>query len=386
MKILMLTSRIPFPLEKGDKLRAFHQLRLISEKHEVLLCCLSNGSYKNSDIKELEKYTKKIIVYKLSFLKRIIRLGLNMFKSKPFQVSYFFEKSIQQKVHVMIAAEKPDLIYCQLVRMAEYVKEIPIKKILDYQDVLSKGIQRRIKEASFFLKPLLIAEYKRMILYENEIFNFFDYKTIISEPDRSLIPHKLRNEIRVIPNGVDFSYYQPVKMKKEYDLLFTGNMHYPPNVNAVQYIVKEVIPIITKKNKQIKCVVAGANPHPQVKALERKNIIVTGWVEDLRTYYLKSKIFFAPMQIGTGLQNKLLEAMAMGLPCITSALANSSLHAKVGEEILVGSSPEEYANIIISLLNDEKKRLSLAQKGRAFVKQNFSWESNTQPLLELFSS
>ena len=133
---------------------------------------------------------------------------------------------------------------------------------------------------------------------------------------------------------MDTEFYKPVKRKKEYDLVFTGNMGYPPNVNSVIFLTEKILPVVRKKMPDIKIMFAGASPDPKVKAVNSENIKVTGWVDDIRNYYAKAKIFIAPMQIGTGLQNKLLEAMAMKIPCISSPLANNALEAEDGKEII----------------------------------------------------
>ena len=201
-----------------------------------------------------------------------------------------------------------------------------------------------------------------------------------------MIPHNDKDKIAVVINGVDTDFFKPIKMEKEYDLVFTGNMGYPPNVNASLYLVKEILPLVRKQKPEITLTLAGASPHPDVKALESNNVHVTGWVEDIREYYAKARIFIAPMQIGTGLQNKLLEAMAMKIPSITSPLANQALEAEPGKEILVGDSPEEFADYIIKLLDDKKLSEKLADNGFSFVQNNYNWESATEKLEKIITN
>ena len=174
-----------------------------------------------------------------------------------------------------------------------------------------------------------------------------------------------------------------MKLEKEYDLVFTGNMGYPPNVNSVIYLCEKILPIVREKIPEIKIMFAGASPDPKVKAVNSKNVKVTGWVDDIRECYAKAKIFIAPMQIGTGLQNKLLEAMAMNIPCITSPLANNALEAKNGKEIIIGDSPEEYAEKIIYFLEHKNEADKIAENGYNFVHKNYNWENATQKLENL---
>jgi sugar transferase (PEP-CTERM/EpsH1 system associated) len=380
MKIFVLLSRFPFPLEKGDKLRAYHQIRQLSRNHEIHLCALNDIHLKDDYIKALDPYCKSIHVLNLSKLTIAWNILLAFITGKPLQVGYFYNLYTQRKIDKLIDEIKPDHIYCQLLRVAEYVRKKNIPKTLDYQDVFSKGIDRRKETSPFYMKPLLKLEYKRLCRYEKELFDDFDHKTIISFPDRAFIPHPERNEIVVVTNGVDTDYFKPFITEKKYDLIFTGNMGYPPNVNAACFLVKTILPLVHQRLPDTRLVLAGASPHTRVLTLKNDKVEVTGWVEDIREYYASAKIFIAPMQIGTGLQNKLLEAMAMKIPCITSPLANSALEAIDKEQIMIGTTPQEYAHIIIELLTNPAKADNLAEKGYEFVHRNFNWESAIKKL------
>ncbi len=201
-----------------------------------------------------------------------------------------------------------------------------------------------------------------------------------------MIPHPDRDKITIISNGVDFNYFSPQNVEKKYDLVFTGNMGYPPNVNAAMFLAKEILPLVRKQKPGIKIAFAGATPHKSILDLQSDTITVTGYVDDLREYYALSRFFIARKQIGTGLQNKLLEAMSMCIPCITSQLANSALGASEGSEILIGNEPADYAKHILYLLDHPEQANELAEKGQSFVKLNYSWEAEARRLGELFSA
>jgi len=299
MKFFILLPRVPYPLEKGDKLRAYNQIKYLSRFNEIHLCALHDSPVHKEALNALQPFCKSIHFLKLPILLRIINLFKTIFNGKPFQAGYFFNKKNLNEINRIINEIKPDRIYCQLIRVAEYVKNQKIKKTIDYQDVFSKGIERRISIAPFYMKPLLKAEHKRLQKYESEIFDLFDNKTIISIPDRDLIQHPQKEKIYVIPNGVDMGYYKPLNRVKEFDLLFTGNMGYPPNINSVIFLVKNILPEVIKKYPCIKVLIAGASPSLKVLSLRSENVTVTGWVKDIRECYAKSKIFIAPMQIGT---------------------------------------------------------------------------------------
>jgi glycosyltransferase involved in cell wall biosynthesis len=305
------------------------------------------------------------------------------FTGKPLQVGYFYRCHAKTKIKKLIQDCKPDHIYCQLTRVSEYIKECNIPKTLDYQDVFSMGARRRAEQSSFFPSIVFNLEYRRMKTYENEMFDTFENKTIISVPDRDLIPHPEKDKIAVIPNGVDHSYFKPGDTLKKFDILFTGNMGYPPNIDAARFIANEIFPLVLEKFPKATLLIAGANPHVKVQSLKTNNITVSGWVPDIRESYASSRIFIAPMRIGTGLQNKLLEAMAMNLPCITSNLANQALGAKPNSEILIGDNANQYAEHIIQLLQDPGLAQSLAENGNEFVKKVYSWENSTAILENL---
>ena len=385
MKIAILLSRVPFPLEKGDKLRAFHQIRVLSERHELYLFALNDSRLHPDARKELEPYCKEVHIYPLPWWGRVWHALRFFLQGKPLQCSYFYRPSVQREVARHCRRIGVERVFCQLIRTAEYAKNLPYPKTLDYQDVFSKGIDRLIPKSPWWKRGLLRAEYRRVCRYERLVFDRFDHCTIITQVDRSLIRHPRAREIVVVPNGVDTTYYSAQPQQKQFDLIFTGNMGYMPNIDAAECIVKEIFPAIREKYPDIRIALCGANPSPRVLALESRQVTVTGWVNDMREYYAKSRIFIAPMRLGTGLQNKLLEAMAMGIPCITSPLAATPLNAQANHDIMVCNSTLGYIDAIDNLLKDAGYYARIAQNGQAFVQANYNWEHTSRILEELIT-
>ncbi len=386
MKLFVLLSRVPYPLEKGDKLRAFNQIKELSKKHQIILFALNDTKLDEKAKVELQKYCSAISIIRFSKFTIFFNLVRAFFNGKPLQVGYFYFEKAQKKVDELIAKHKPDHIYCQLIRTTEYIKKYPhIPKTLDYMDVFSKGMERRKSTEPFYMKPFLAMEYRRLKKYESKMFAYFNNKTIISEQDKNFIDHPQKQKIVVVPNGVDTSYFKPIVHKKEFELLFNGNMNYPPNIESVEYLVEKVMPYVWHKFPNTRLLISGASPNQAVLDLASDKVIVTGWVDDIRMNFAKSKILVAPMQISIGLQNKLLEAMAMQLPCITSSLANNALGAKPNEQILVADAPEQYARHIIDLLQNENKAKQIAMNGYQFVVNGFNWQSTTAILERLIS-
>jgi sugar transferase (PEP-CTERM/EpsH1 system associated) len=387
MKVLVLLSRIPWPLKKGDKLRAYHHIRILAQEHKVVLVCLTDAAPHPQAVEHLSPYCEEIHFIKLSKLGILWNLATSIFNDKPFQVNYFYQKRAQRRVDKIIEKHMPRHLFVQLVRTAEYVKKYHvITSTFDYMDAFSVGAQRRVEKAFPGIRTLLSMEAKRLKKYENFVFNRFTHKTIISKTDRDLIEHPEKNQIVILPNGVDFETFQPQpKTPKKFDLVFTGNMSYPPNIKAAQYLVEDILPLVKVPYPQISMAIAGAEPHSSVKKLASKNVVITGWVENITHIYSQSRIFIAPMHIGTGMQNKLLEAMAMNIPCITSSLAANAIGGTHLENMLIANSPQEYVEGIQLLMENPEIYTRIVTNAHQFVDNRYNWSKNGEILLKLIS-
>lgn len=376
-KVLVLLSRIPYPLDKGDKLRAYHQIRELSHKHSLILFALSDETPHPEAYNHLKTFACEVHFFKLNKFRIYLRLFANIFSVLPFQVAYFYHAAAQRKLRSIIQEFQPDILYCQLIRTALYALPFEGIKVLDYQDVFSKGLERRARLSPWYLKPLIKTEYQRVYKFEQKVFDWFSAKTIISHADRQHIPHPGKDSIHVVPNGVDMSYYHHTDPNhhQTIDILFTGNMAYPPNINGAEYLLKYIMPRVWQHLPNARVAIVGSSPPASLLRMQSEKVIISGWVDDIRSYYRQARVFVAPMQIGTGLQNKLLEAMAMQVACVTSPLANEALKATPGEEILIGNNPGEYTKQVLSLLQENTQRNQLARNGQKFVNQNFKWSA-----------
>ncbi len=380
-KLLVLLSRIPYPLDKGDKLRAFHQIKDLNASYTVILCCLSTHTIDPKTTKKLEEICSELNIIHLNYAGILWRLFLALFNDKPFQVAYFYSKKAQQELGAIIEKHLPKRFFCQLIRVAEYAKKYSIfSKTLDYMDALSIGMERRANKAPFYLKPIVAIEAKRLRAYEEKMFQYFEKKVIISQADKEHLTHSNATEISVIPNGIDSEFFKSEQRAKKVDILFTGNMGYLPNVESAQYLVKNILPVLDSKSTVQIC---GKSPSNKVRSLAAQNVEITGWVDDIRVAYDEAKIFVAPLMLGSGLQNKLLEAMAMGLPCITTPLANNALGAIPEEEILIANNEAEFKIQIERLLSDANLYDKLAKNGHAFVTKNYNWQACNKRLMEV---
>lgn len=379
MKLLILLPRIPYPLEKGDKLRAFHQLRVLAKNHEITLVAIGNKHKITEKAKaELSPYCKDIRFFNQSVISRYWQTLRFFLVGKPLQSGYFYSCSARSFITQKIKEQAIDHIYCQLFRTAEMVKDTNIPKTIDYQDAFSASMKKRMKAASGIKKLLLSIEYRRVKHYEKKIYSWFNGHTIISESDRELMQ---MNNLQIVRNGVDTGFFKADNNRQsKVELIFTGNMSYLPNVHTAMYLVNEVMPLIRKERPDARLMLAGAAPDRRVSQLASENVIVTGWMDDIRDAYNEASVFIAPMQIGTGLQNKILEAMAMELPCITSESAWKPINATPKTDILIARTAEEYTQMALELLKNEEKRTAMGKSARAFVVREFNWDACTQKL------
>ena len=385
MDIVFLTSRFPYPLNKGDKLRAYHQIKELSKIHSIHLISISDQKVSKTSLKELEKFCSTVNIFQLSKAKIIFNLLRGLFNNKPFQVNYFFSNTHKKRIINLINTINPDHILCQLIRCAWYLKdEYKYPKTLDYMDALSKGMQRRI-EGSGWKKLIFSIEFERLKQFENLSYEFFDKHTIISKTDRGYIPHEKKESIQVIPNGIDTDYFTKNNPEPKYDLVFVGNLSYAPNVDAVEYIANHLIDKLYLVKPDIKILISGSNPSKKILKHASENITIQDWIPDIRNAYNNGKIFLAPLRIGTGLQNKLLEAMSLELPCITTKLANMALGAENKKELIVAENEKEFVENIEELLNNQTLRQQIGTNARSFVKSNFNWEKSTIDLMNNFS-
>ena len=380
----MILPRFPFPLEKGDKLRAFHQIKTLSEQHEIYVFCITSDKPTVEMMQALSPYCKEIRWYQPSR----IEIAANIFRvirsRKPLQNAFFVFRKAKQKLREYIQDIHPDHLFFQLVRMVDYAEHSTrIPRTLDYQDAFSYGMLRRAECAKFPIKVLFKSEYTRLKRAETEAFDKFEYKMIISETDRVLIEHPKRDEILIVKNGIDLSFFKPdPNVPKTADLLFVGNLSYPPNVEAMRILLKEIMPRLLDKNPSVKLLIAGANPSQKWFTYPSANVQILANPKDIREAYRAAKIFVAPMVLGTGLQNKLLEAMAMKLPCITTPLANSGLQATPNTEVLIAETAREFVDRILYLQHHPEVCEQLSEHAFEFVSKSFSWKNEIKKWID----
>lgn len=383
MKISVFLSRFPYPLTKGDKLRAFHQIAELSKHHDIYLFCLNCEEVSNEAIGSLQPYCKDIEVFDLKKPKQIFNVFLSFFTSVPMQVAYYRSNKAKRAYNAFLSRHKPDVCYYQFVRTAPYAENQDFYQILDFQDALSANMYRRAKKSNPLSKFFFFYEARKLRAYESKMFDLFDRLTIITASDRDLLADKRREDVHIVANGLGQRYVaEPGVETKGYDVLFCGNMGYKPNIVAALFLIKEVMPLVWAKAPETTVCIAGVNPPRAVSRMASSRVKIVENVPDMRQMYLQSRCFTAPMQIGTGLQNKLLEAMSCSLPCVASSLANKALNAENGRQILIADTAEECADGLLRCLRSTDEAEAVGKAAREYVLSRFSWEE----INEVFAS
>ncbi len=382
-KLLILSSRFPFPLEKGDKLRLYHQIVSLSEHFDIYLFSLSDEDVNPTDVDALRPYCKEIKIERIAKWRCYFNLFVGaLFRGLPLQVGYFYSSRAKQVLDQFIEAFGIEKVYCQLIRMTEYIKDSSLLKHLDYMDAFSMGVKRR-KENAFWLKPILTVEYFRVKKYERKIFPFFNSHSIIADADRQYIFGADADKVEILANGVETNFFKSNELiERKYDVLFVGNMSYPPNIAAVIFLIEKVMPLVWLRKPNCKVLIAGATPDKSVQRLASDLVKVSGWMDDIRMAYWESKVFVAPMFLGSGLQNKLLEAMAVGLPCITTDVANRSLKASPGV-VRIANNATDFTKQIHALLIDKNIEVqNQVLDAKSFVMEQYGWDSHNRRLVK----
>lgn len=384
MKLLIITPRFPYPLEKGDKLRIFYQLKYLSQFHEIILIAISHQDVSPESEEELAKYCQRIYILKRSFVDNLVQIGLGLLDGLPFQVSFFYHRTLRNKIHNIIFQEDPDHVYCQLIRVAGYVKDLPYRKSIDFMDCFSLSTSRRAEKSSVFLKWLLKWEAAKVRSYEKEVFFDFNHHFVISEHDKNAFSFHSKRLMNVIPNGLDLSRFTPLTdIKKKYDLVFVGNMGYHPNIEAAIYLCTKILPELPENTSVL---IAGARPDKSVLRLANNQVTVSGWVDDIRKAYQSGSIFVAPIFEGAGLQNKVLEAMYLEVPCVITPVVANGLNCIPEKHLLLGIDVPSFVRQINRLWGDPDYAQDLILQAKRFVKNQYSWELFNEKLNKVITS
>lgn len=388
MEILFITSRLPYPPHGGDKLRVFNFIKYLSSTHSIHLISFVESEKELQYVEPMKKYCTNVEVILLRPIQSYLNCIFHSLSLIPFQVAYYCDNRMKDKISDILKREKIDGIYVHLLRMAQYAKDLKnVNRILDLTDALSLSLKRSLKfrKHTFFL--FYFMEWLKVRRYEPTIIKRFDRCLLVSEVDKETSESlRYADKISIVPNGVDFEYFKPqAKEHDSHSIVFMGNLHSFPNRDAVFYFCREILPHIKKEIPDIKFNIIGINPTKKILSLSKdKNIAVTGKVDDSRPYLSDAAALVCPIRVATGMQNKILEAMAMGLPVISTSIATQWLGAKAEEGILIADTPEDFARKVIEVIRNRNLRQRLSLSARKVAIENYDWNKNIEKLEALF--
>jgi sugar transferase (PEP-CTERM/EpsH1 system associated) len=383
MKILYIAHRIPYPPDKGDKIRSFHQIQHLSRTHEIYLACLADEKKDLEHSKALEKYCASVdVVYRDKRLNKC-RAFLSLITKMPLSVAYFYSSELNERIARRLRLERIDRIFVYSSTMAEYVRRLAgIPKVMDFVDVDSEKWRLYAGYQPFPLSSFYRLEADRLVRYEREVARVFDRSLFVSEQEAVFFKQLVKDRpVSVIPNGVDLDYFASNGNLASYNknpvMAFTGSMDYFPNVDAMKFFSQKVLPLIKESLPEAQLNIIGRNPTPAVKELGRqRNVIVTGTVPDVRPYLAKAKIAVAPFRIARGVQNKILEAMAMSLPVVGTSLAFQGIQATPADGVRIADDPKAIAQEVTKLLKDHDLYLECSRQVRKYVERQHRWQDH----------
>ena len=377
MKILFLTSRFPFPPIGGDKLRTFNFIKYLKKNHYLTLISLIENERELAleRIANYQQYYDKLITVQLPKSKSYKNCLKGLFSQVPLQIHYYFSERMKEEVAKELQ-NGYDIIFCHLIRMAQYLpKNNNIHKVIDFTDAISLNYKRCKKVRKGLFSIINLIEAKRVREYEFNSIKESNISIFISNVDANyLINDYNKNKIKVITNGVDLDTFKFNQTNyDENQILFLGNMRTFPNTDAVVYFVQEIFPLLKQAQPKLKFCIVGNQPTRTVLRLhDGKNIFVTGFVNSVIPFLKNSAVFVAPMRVGAGIQNKILEALAVGTPVVTTTIGAEGLDE---HRLTIANSPEEFYRKSMSLINNKELRNKMVHIGRKYVEENFHWHN-----------
>jgi sugar transferase (PEP-CTERM/EpsH1 system associated) len=379
--LLFLAHRIPYPPDKGEKIRAWHMLRQVARTHRVHLGCFIDDPDDWAHLPALREVCADVACFGLDRRRQRLRALLRVRPGLPLSVAYFDDARLRRWVAGKCATGiNRSLIYCSA--MAPYVADATgMRRLLDMVDIDSEKWRDYASASAWPLRAVWAREARTLLAFERRMAACFERTVLVSRAEaarfRELAP-ECGDQVGWIDNGVDSEFFAPGEYPDPYPpggpvYAFTGTMDYRPNVDAAGWFVREVMPLLRKLGLGIRLAIVGASPAPAVRALAAADVLVTGRVADMRPYLAHAAAAVAPLRIARGIQNKVLEAMAMGRPVVVSPQAFAGIEARAGHELLVADDAPAFASCLGALASGEHAGMGAA--ARRAVVGRYAWSS-----------
>lgn len=381
MKVLMLTPYLPYPLVSGGQIRTYNLLKHLSKDHDITLFALIKNNKERVYLKELEKYCKKIELFKRTenpfVLRNILLAG---FSPYPFVVTRNLPLGMKRAVKEELMRGKYDLIHAETFYMMPNIPPTTVPTILAEQTIEYLGyLDYTLKKAKPLLRPLLAVDVAKIKYWERHYWKKADKLITMSEEDKGFIERELGVPVNcsVVANGVDLEFFSKVKKHLPSDptVLFVGTFKWLPNIEAVDELVKKIWPKIRAALPTARLKIVGFSPTDKIKSYGRDSSIeVLGGIDDIREAFAGAHILLAPIRSGKGTRYKVLEAMITGTPVVATTLAVEGLDIKNGREVLVADSAQGLSDAAVKLLKDPSLQKEMAEAGRRVVRRGYSWD------------
>ncbi len=381
-EILFLSHRIPYPPDKGDKIRSWRLFSHLCERFDVNLACFVDQERDFAHVDVLHSMAREAVFVRLTPAYARLRSLSALAADVPLSFRYFYNREMAAAVARL--RERPlaaEVVFSSA--MAPFVETtVPGRlRIVDFCDADSEKWRQYAQNSRGPYAWLYAREGRHLAAAETMIANWADASFAISEDEAEIFNKRaaIRTKVDWWPNGVDTDYFNPATpfadRVEPSDLVFTGAMDYRANVDAVMKFEGKVWPLVRGHAPDARLVIAGANPAPEIKAMHgREGIVVTGRVEDIRPWLAGAKIAIAPMLVARGVQNKVLEAMAMAKPVVATSAAAAGIPG-AEQVIKIADDPAQQAQAIAALMDDAAQREAIGAAARAFVKAHFGWSA-----------
>jgi sugar transferase (PEP-CTERM/EpsH1 system associated) len=396
MRILLITHRLPYPPNRGDKIRSYNMLVHLARDHEVLLACPVDDPADLAHVGELGKSCKEVVAV-LNTGSRASAGARALLAGGAISVRHFHVAELQRRIDALVDAHDIDAVFCFSSPMAEYVfrsrhadgRLRRAARFMDFIDVDSLKWRQYAERSRAPLSWVYSLEAKRLADYERRVSREFDDLFLVSAQERDCLPLGTRLErVHALGNGVNLEFFSPAAVApgSPPTMVFTGVMDYWPNVLGVQWFADHVLPRVLARHADARFVIVGSRPTDAVRELgKRPNIQVTGFVDDVRTYIAGASLCVAPLKLARGIQNKVLESMAMGKAVVCTPEAFEGIRAPRGAAALVADGDEEFAARVLELLDAPERAAQIGATARRCMEQSHSWDANLRPLDELLA-
>lgn len=390
MRILFLTSRLPYPPNRGDRLRALNIARVLSREHDLHLLSFIESEAERSAVPALHQYFARVDTVMLSHKRQTVNMALAALRGESLWVRRFWSAEMQRRVDQRLRDGAYDIVYCYTTRMGKYVENATGPyRILDFVDAVFLLVSRMASHSRSWLKrALLIREARLIEQAQMQMGPRFDECWMVSDADREAIANWREAHIRVVRNGIDSHYFVPDSgpAPDAPTLLFVGYMG-QESVVAVHEFCDKALGAIVEKFPRVVVNIVGADPPSSIVALGADpHVNVLGFVPNLRAAYAGAHVLIAPMPFVAGVQNKVLEALAMGIPAVVTRYANEGVGASANEGVLVVEDMGAFAAAVVTVLSryDEWHRRAL-ENGRNFITKRFRWEIAAERVRQIAS-